>query len=134
MLSATRRRAAIFVLVVAAIVPCAFAGGCSSSSRPPTTSGASSGHATLTDGSVPPSLPCADYCTCLDGLCRKVAGYPFAADAGTTCGVACARQDAKRTACWGTFCQQAARYTADSADRQHFCEHAWGLYDVEECP
>ncbi len=76
----------------------------------------------------PADDPCASYCACLEARCAARPGYPLGAG---ECGPLCARLDDARRTCWAGFCEDAAG--EDDALAQHLCEHAWGLYGLEEC-
>lgn len=84
-----------------------------------------------TDGGsdAAPDTLCTDYCTCLADTCAALAGYPFAA-AGS-CAAHCSALSAPERACWPKWCSDAK---ASTSNQVHLCEHAWGMYDLDECP
>jgi hypothetical protein len=72
---------------------------------------------------------CPDYCKCLNDTCSAVTGYPFASV--DQCLAACKQMTDPQKKCWPGFCAQAS---AGGSTKNHNCEHAWGLYDLDECP
>lgn len=70
---------------------------------------------------------CIAYCDCLAQSCSMVAGYPFSAPG--SCAAQCVQMNTDQRACWPKWCQGAST----SAIHDHYCEHAWGKYGLDEC-
>lgn len=97
-----------------------------------TASSATDGGTTTTTTSTgeDPSPLCINYCACMAMHCADVPGYPMWST--SECHAFCGDLDAQRSDCWFDFCIEASLEN-DPADRQHACEHAWGLHDLLEC-
>lgn len=105
-------------------------GGTSSTGHDVTTGtdGGSSGSTTDPGTSGGPSPACEGYCECMGETCTEIAGYPWSDIAG--CLDACAGYDEPQMTCWSMWCTEAKK----GALVVHLCEHAWGMYDLDECP
>jgi hypothetical protein len=74
-----------------------------------------------------PSEACVRYCTCMEQQCQTTPGYPFADR--QSCLGRCATFTAFELKCWSTWCSD----VLVMPDARHLCEHAWGLYALDEC-
>jgi hypothetical protein len=120
-----------------------FAIGCSSETSPPSADAAAvdtgtaveetsadTGAADTRPAEVgPPSMECVTHCACMAENCQKYSRYPYKSEG--ECLAHCAMFTAAQYKCWFYFCGQAK--TAATMN-EHWCEHAWGTWGLEECP
>jgi hypothetical protein len=76
-----------------------------------------------------PSAECVAHCECMLTNCSKYSRYPYA-DA-RACTDHCGHFTAPELACWSYFCGEGGTATSNN---EHWCEHAWGTWGLEECP
>lgn len=80
------------------------------------------------DGGMP-SAECVAHCECMKANCAMYSGYPYAEV--KDCTDHCGTFSAAEMKCWTYFCNEAK--TA-STNKDHWCQHAWGTWGLEECP
>lgn len=77
----------------------------------------------------PPSAECVTHCECMKENCAKYSRYPYKTD--KDCTDHCGAFTAPEYKCWFYFCGEAKTATSNN---EHWCEHAWGTWGLEECP
>jgi len=71
--------------------------------------------------------PCIEYCNCLQDICSAYAAEnPF--QNKESCLSACDSYTSEELKCWQYFC------STNTAKEEHLCEHAWGKFQLDECP
>jgi hypothetical protein len=73
-----------------------------------------------------PPDPCIEYCACMASTCSTISGYPYSAPG--SCESACAQLGTAEKACFPNHCKN-----AKTTNTAHNCEHAWGVYGLDEC-
>ena len=77
-----------------------------------------------------PSTACSVYCACMGATCAGYLYYRYPDEA--SCLLACSSFSLPESICFRGFCI-AAEGEPDPVNREHFCQHAWGMYDLMEC-